>query len=162
MITYDVHGGFYDHVAPPAAVDDDHEFQRLGVRVPALLVSSLVAPASTSSELLGPDFHFDHTSIIKTIFTRFCNAGGQIPALTARVAAAQHLGHLLTDAEPRTAVPDHGAVTNTLTKWRASWNEAPSATPTGGTKPGRLTDFRTGFYDMARLLPRAGLPGGHP
>jgi phospholipase C len=27
VITYDEHGGFYDHVPPPAAVDYDHEFQ---------------------------------------------------------------------------------------------------------------------------------------
>ena len=50
-----------------------------GVRVPALLVSPLVAQGSTSTTLLGNDFHFDHTSIIKTILTRFCNTDGRIP-----------------------------------------------------------------------------------
>jgi phospholipase C len=167
VIVYDEHGGFYDHVPPPAAVDDDHEFQRLGVRVPALLVSPLVARESTSTGLLGPDFHFDHTSILKTILTRFCNTGGQIPALTARVAAAQHLGHLLSDpadASARSpAVADHSALIRRMVQWRQTWAEARFSDPVAaGGSPGRLTDFQTGYYDMARLLRHAGLPGGHP
>ena len=163
IITYDEHGGFYDHVAPPAGADDDPAFQRLGVRVPALLVSPFVAPGSTASSLLGPDFHFDHASIIKTIFARFCNIDGRIPAMTTRVAAANHLGHLLTGGEPRAEVPGRAALTERMREWRGGWTQAaftdPSATVPG---PGRLTDFQTGFYDMAKALRRAGLPGGHP
>jgi phospholipase C len=166
IITYDEHGGFYDHVPPPAAVDDDHEFQRLGVRVPALLVSPLVAAGSSSVDLLGPDVHFDHTSLIKTILTRFCNTNGQIPALTTRVAAAQHLGHLLSDpgAPARgPGVADHSALSNQMVGWRQTWAEARFKEPVvKGGPPGHLTDFQTGFYDMARLLRHAGLPGGHP
>jgi phospholipase C len=163
ILTYDEHGGFYDHVAPPAAVDDDPGFRRLGVRVPALLVSPLVAPGSSSTELLGHDFHFDHTSIIKTILTRFCNADGQIPRITARVEAANHLGHLLADAPPRDAVPDHAAVAGRMADWHRQWAEARFTNPVAaGSPPGRLTDFQSGFYEMARLLRRAGLPGGHP
>jgi phospholipase C len=153
----------YDHVAPPAAVGETPGFQRLGVRVPALLVSPLVAPASTSTAILGPDFHFDHTSIIKTILSRFCASGGQIPAMTPRVAAANHLGHLLADAPPRRTVADHTALAQRLAAWRANWAQARFQDPiaTGGN-PGHLTDFQTGFYDMARLLRQAGLPGAHP
>ena len=165
VITYDEHGGFYDHVPPPAAVDDDHEFQRLGVRVPALLVSPLVARASTSTGLLGPEVHFDHTSILKTILARFCNTDGQIPALTARVAAAQHLGHLLSDPNTpaRGPVADHGALASRMVRWRQTLAEHRFDEPAAaGRPPGRLTDFQTGFYDMARLLRHAGLPGGHP
>jgi phospholipase C len=165
VITYDEHGGFYDHVQPPAAADDDPDFQRLGVRVPALVVSPLVAKGSTSSKLLGEDFHFDHTSIIKTILTRFCKVDGQIPELTTRVAAAQHLGHLLADPDvpARGALADHASLVERMTEWRQGWAEARYRDPikAGGT-PKRLTDFQTGFYDMARLLRRAGLPGGHP
>jgi phospholipase C len=165
VITYDEHGGFYDHVPPPAAVDDDPRFKRLGVRVPALLVSPLVAQGSTSTQLLGPDFHFDHTSIIKTILTRFCAANGQIPAMTARVADAQHLGHLLSD--PATAargpVAGHDALVQKMVEWRQAWAEARFNDPlAAGGQSGRLTDFQTGFYDMARLLRHAGLPGAHP
>jgi phospholipase C len=165
IITYDEHGGFYDHAPPPAADDDDPEFRRLGVRVPALLVSPLVTAGSSSVDLLGPDVHFDHTSIIKTILTRFCNANGQIPALTARVAAAQHLGHLLSapGAARGPGVPDHTALSQQMVDWRQTWAEARFKEPVAaGGPPGRLTEFQTGFYDMARLLRHAGLPGGHP
>ncbi len=163
LITYDEHGGFYDHVAPPAAVDQEHDFQRFGVRVPALAVSPLVSPASTSSALLGRDFVFDHTSIIKTILTRFCNVDGRIPAVTARVAAANHLGHLLGDQSARAEVADHSGLANQMQAWRATWDAARFAQPTAVVAPPRrLTDFQSGFYDMARLLRHAGLPAGHP
>ena len=165
VVTYDEHGGFYDHVTPPAAVDDDHDFQRLGLRVPALVVSPLVGAGTTSTKLLGEDFHFDHTSIIKTVLTRFCNRDGQIPAFTARVAAANHLGHLLSDpqAPPRGAAADHSALAARMTEWQRQWADARFAEPTAAASPpGHLTDFQTGFYDMARLLRHAGLPGGHP
>jgi len=164
IITYDEHGGFYDHVGPPAAVDDHHDFQRLGVRVPTLLVSPLIARSSTASTLLPNGPHFDHTSIIKTVLTRFCKtADGQIPAMTARVAAAAHLGHLLTDATPRAEVADHSPVADKLIAWRTEWAKARFDDPiAAGGQPARLTDFQTGFYEMARLLRHAGLPAGHP
>ena len=163
VITYDEHGGFYDHVSPPAAVDDHPEFQRHGVRVPALLVSPLVKPGSTSTSLLGPDFHFDHTSIMKTIFTRFCQANGLIPAMTARAAASNHLGHLLVDDAPRSEVPDHSAAVQVVSDWRATWTQARFTDPVAAAAPPReLTDFQNGFYEMARILRQAGLPGGHP
>jgi phospholipase C len=165
VITYDEHGGFYDHVPPPPAVDQDPKFQRLGVRVPAILVSPLVAKGSTSSQLLGKDFHFDHTSLIKTILTRFCSAGRQIPELTARVAAAEHLGHLLADpALPaRGDAPDHTVLAQRMVNWHQAWAQARYEDPVAASgPPGRLTDFQTGFYDMARLLRHAGLPGAHP
>ncbi|HEY1834921.1 MAG TPA: alkaline phosphatase family protein [Solirubrobacteraceae bacterium] len=165
VITYDEHGGFYDHVPPPPATDDDPEFKRLGVRVPALLVSPLVAKASSSSALLGKDFHFDHTSIIKTILARFCARDGEIPALTERVAAAQHLGHLLADASApkRTELADHRPFAAQMTAWRQSFAQARYEDPAqSAAPPRRLTDLQSGFYTMARLLRRAGLPGGHP
>lgn len=163
IITYDEHGGFYDHVVPPAAADDHPEFRRLGVRVPALLVSPLVARGSTSTAVLGGDFHFDHTSIMKTIFTRFCQADGQIPAMSARATAAAHLGHLLADAAPRAEVADHPAALQAVSNWRTKYVQARFTDPVGAAAPPReLTDFQNGFYEMARLLRHAGLPGGHP
>jgi phospholipase C len=163
VIVYDEHGGFYDHVPPPSAVDDHHGFQSLGVRVPALLVSPLVARGRSATELLGRDRHFDHTSIIKTILTRFCAADGQIPAMTARVAAAEHLGVLLSDGPPVQAVPDHRPLAERMTQWRTEWALSRFTDPVakgGDLRP--LTDFQTGFYDMARRLREAGLPGAHP
>src|SRR5271169_5403343 len=59
LIVYDEHGGIYDHVVPPACPQDEFtasvdatgtgkefKFDRLGVRVPAVLVSPWIAPAT--------------------------------------------------------------------------------------------------------------------
>jgi hypothetical protein len=124
-----------------------------------------VAAGSSSTQLLGEDFHFDHTSILKTILTRFCAKDGQIPELSARVAAAEHLGHLLGDpsAPRRGAVADHSAVSERMVRWREGWAQARYADPVAaGGPPGRLNDLQLGFYEMARLLRHAGLPAGHP
>ena len=54
VLTYDEHGGFYDHVPPPQGVpppspvggvgnDGSFKFDRLGVRIPTLLISPWVA-----------------------------------------------------------------------------------------------------------------------
>ena len=86
-----------------------------------------------------------------------------IPALSARVAAAQHLGHLLSDAPSRLDFPDTTAVTAEVIQWRQKWATARFDNPIAAAgPPARLTDFQTGFYETARLLRRAGLPAGHP
>jgi phospholipase C len=99
VITYDEHGGFFDHVAPPADPPDDDPatFSRYGVRVPTLVVSPWVGRRSFSHDV------FDHTSIIKTILLRFCLTGNTIPDMGKRVTAADHLGGLLTEPEARKA-----------------------------------------------------------
>ncbi|TVY99118.1 hypothetical protein EAS64_41895 [Trebonia kvetii] len=49
VLVYEERGGFYDHVPPPRAPDDDPEmFGRYGVRVPAIVVSPWVEPRSVS------------------------------------------------------------------------------------------------------------------
>jgi phospholipase C len=100
IITYDEHGGFYDHVPPPEAQDDskDKAFHRLGPRVPAIVVSPFVGARHVAKTV------FDHTSIIKTILARFCRTpDGKVPDMGARVRAAAHLGGLLTEKKPRKA-----------------------------------------------------------
>jgi phospholipase C len=99
VITYDEHGGFYDHVQPPRNPPDDDPtvFSRYGVRVPALVISPLVGKRSFSHEV------FDHTSIIKTILLRFARTKNTIPDMGKRVSNAQHLGVLLTEPHPRPA-----------------------------------------------------------
>mgnify|MGYP001061228774 CR=1 FL=1 len=63
IVTYDEHGGFFDHVAPPATIAPDgntgeYSFARLGVRVPAILVSPWVERGICKTP-------FDHTSILR-------------------------------------------------------------------------------------------------
>jgi phospholipase C len=90
FLTYDEHGGFYDHVAPPSAVRPDAiapmllpgdvpgAFDRLGIRVPATVVSPYAKPHSVSHAV------YDHTSILRFIEVRF-----GLPALTRRDAQAK-------------------------------------------------------------------------
>jgi phospholipase C len=106
IITYDEHGGCYDHVPPPSgatapdtsAGEFGFDFTRFGVRIPAVLVSPLI-PAGTVFRPAGTT-PLDHTSVLKTLETRW-----GLPALTARDAAAPDVGDALTLATPRTDDP---------------------------------------------------------
>ena len=109
IVTYDEHGGFYDHVSPRqfTPADGDPEFAKYGVRVPAFIIS----PWAARQASFGSDAHglqpnevlFDHTSILRTILRRFADpAGGPISGMTPRVDAANDLSVLLTEAQPRT------------------------------------------------------------
>jgi phospholipase C len=105
VITYDEHGGFYDHVVPPQAEDDYRHLRRYGVRVPAIIVSPRVGARSVSHTV------FDHTSIFKTILLRFCpQPDGIIPPMGARTDAATDLSNLLTEDSPRPCEPIQHAV----------------------------------------------------
>jgi len=112
IITYDEHGGCYDHVAPPsgAVPPDDSageygfDFTRFGVRVPTVLVSPLIPPGIVFRVPDGAT-PFDHTSILKTIENRW-----NVPALTARDAAAVDVSAALTLTAPRTDDPLAGVV----------------------------------------------------
>ncbi|WDE13475.1 alkaline phosphatase family protein [Thalassomonas haliotis] len=108
IITYDEHGGNFDHVPPPENAKQPHDcpdnmgfnFQRFGVRVPTVLVSPLIE-AGTVLRIPEPDTDlygnsqaptaFDHTSILATVEKRF-----KLSPLTTRDAAAPDIGPVLT------------------------------------------------------------------
>ncbi len=104
VLTYDEHGGCYDHVPPPwGATPPDNSagefgfaFDRFGVRVPTLLISPLIAPGTVYRVPDGTT-PLDHTSLLKTVEQRW-----SLPALTARDAAAPGFGDVLTLSTPRT------------------------------------------------------------
>src|ERR1700744_1954851 len=104
VLTYDEHGGCYDHVAPPGgatppdstAGEFSFDFTRFGVRVPTVLVSPLIAPGTVYRAPAGGT-PLDHTSILKTVEQRW-----SLPALTARDAAAPAFGDVLTLTAART------------------------------------------------------------
>ena len=92
IYTYDEHGGYYDHVPPPAAIKPDNippgadkpgitgAYDRYGFRVPTVIVSPFAKRNYISSVV------HDHTSILKLIETKW-NLG----ALTYRDANADNL-----------------------------------------------------------------------
>lgn len=111
IVTYDEHGGNYDHVTPPenaVAPDgavgefDNFGFTRFGLRVPALLISSRIAPGTVYRAQTGT---IDHTSVLKTIQERW-----NLQPLTQRDAAAPSLADVLTLAQPRNDDPLAGIV----------------------------------------------------
>ncbi len=81
IITYDEHGGFYDHATPPykgvPAPDDNvnengFAFDRLGIRIPTIAVSPWIAKNTIVKSTLSPDetptetSAFESTSIMAT------------------------------------------------------------------------------------------------
>jgi len=112
IITFDEHGGFFDHVPPPAAVPtgddatyanpaDDFAFILYGVRVPAVVVSAYTQKGTVIGIDPGdPTTVFDHTSILATVEARF-----GLPPLTARDKAANTLGVALNLEAPRSDAP---------------------------------------------------------
>jgi phospholipase C len=76
VVTFDEHGGCYDHVPPPSGAkaplpcpvsrDGKFKFNRLGVRVPAIVVSSYVEPG-TVFRAKKREAPYDHTSIAATL-----------------------------------------------------------------------------------------------
>jgi phospholipase C len=78
IVTYDEHGSFYDHVAPPVDnAEERPEFKQLGFRVPSLIIGPGVKRNYVSH------VQYDHTSFLSTVTRRF----GLSP-LNGRVAAA--------------------------------------------------------------------------
>jgi phospholipase C len=65
IVTYDEHGGFFDHVPPPKAPDDSPEFEQFGFRVPAFVIGPTVRKGHVCKTQL------DHTSVGATLRTRF-------------------------------------------------------------------------------------------
>jgi phospholipase C len=164
VILYDEHGGFYDHVPPPPLpVEDGSGYQTYGVRVPALIVGPRVQPGVCHES-------FDHTTLIKTILTRFAkDPDAALARMGARVQAAPHLGVLLADA-PRTDVPDHSEAAAAIADWRqqaravrrGSAGEGASPAPDGAGRRIELHDFQEDFVRFALSMRAAGLPYGEP
>ncbi len=105
IINFDEHGGFYDHVAPPAVEDDTDNgpadkanYKTLGVRVPAIAISPF-APAQVAKE--GP---YEHTSVLKMIEWRW-----DLKPMTVRDANAKNLADELDFSQRREALslPDY-------------------------------------------------------
>eukprot|EP01062_Namystynia_karyoxenos_P062233 TRINITY_DN55148_c0_g1_i1.p1 TRINITY_DN55148_c0_g1~~TRINITY_DN55148_c0_g1_i1.p1 ORF type:complete len:534 (+),score=197.08 TRINITY_DN55148_c0_g1_i1:74-1603(+) len=127
LITYDEHGGWYDHVTPPNGVpnpdglnstDDPFDFTRLGVRVPTIAVSpripkgTLINKPGTGGTAAKDGSEFDATSILATLHKMY----GTAP-LTKRDEWAATFEDIFSLKEPRgdcpttlPSAPDHNAL----------------------------------------------------
>jgi phospholipase C len=169
VITYDEHGGFYDHVPPPVLPgDDESRYETLGLRVPALIVGPRV-PHFVCHKAFDHE-EWDHTALIRSILMAFApDPGAAISAMGGRVAGRKaHLGLMLQD-EPRTDIPNPPRPTREkLRRWRAGAHDrrlprAPgraSAAADGSGQPLVLTDFQEELATWAAALRETILPFG--
>jgi len=147
LLLYDEHGGFYDHVPPPAAEPpddasaggDQFKFDRLGVRVPALLISPWVRKGRADHRV------YDHTSLLATLKGLF-----GLPAfLTRRDARA----NVLDDADfldaPR-ALEDTPSSLGALLAGR----------PTPAPRKGKLSDLQRSLLLLQQIQGTPGRAGG--
>jgi len=119
ILTFDEHGGFADHVPPPVGVPPGDSmtytataedgkpfvfnFDRLGIRVPTLLVSPWVRKGSVEHRGINNSQHYTHTSILGFLAELW-----GLPKLTPRVAWSATFEHVIQD-EPR---PDSDLIQN--------------------------------------------------
>jgi phospholipase C len=107
IITFDEHGGFYDHQSPPTAVStgDDTKysdmasftFDRLGVRVPGIVISAYTKKGTViGDDPNDPSTVFDHTSVLATVEKRF-----GLNSLTNRDAKAKTVDVAINLDTPR-------------------------------------------------------------
>ncbi len=100
LVTFDEHGGTYDHVPPPAAAPPDpaagpgqcgFTFDRLGVRVPTIAISAWVPEGAVVTA------EYRHTSMLATLRSHWSLG----PPLTGRDAGAAELDQVLSLTVPR-------------------------------------------------------------
>jgi phospholipase C len=100
LVTFDEHGGLYDHVPPPAvpppvpaapAGQMGFTFERSGLRVPAIAISAWAPERTVINE------EYRHASLVRTLRERW-GLGGP---LTGRDAAARDLAPVLSRDQPR-------------------------------------------------------------
>jgi phospholipase C len=133
---YDEHGGYYDHVAPPAAIapdstapglaagDEPGGYTRYGPRVPAVVISPYARRRDVTNVV------HDHTSVLATIERQW-----NLPALTYRDANAATLADFLdtskmTFAEPPALAKPANPTPGLLTAYEQPQPLPPSAPAT--------------------------------
>jgi phospholipase C len=106
FLTYDEHGGYYDHVPPPPAIVPDSippdlapgetpgAFDRYGFRVPTIVISPWAKPHYVSRVV------HDHTSI-----TAFIERKWNLPAMTFRDANAHPMTNYFNFRKPHFLEP---------------------------------------------------------
>ena len=142
---YDEHGGYYDHVPPPAAIPPDtippalgpHDvpgaYDVYGPRVPAVVVS-----AHSRRNAVTNVVH-DHTSILATIESKW-----NLPALTYRDANAATLNDFLDLNEPTFPEPPTLAAPSNVVVAQAECSTAPVEFTVHPVPPGPVAGSGSG------------------
>ncbi len=161
VIVYDEHGGLYDHVVPPATVNPDgknsnlpfFDFKRLGVRVPAVLVSPYIKRGTIISNV------FDHTSVIATARKLFTK-GYPANALTERDRLANTFEVCLTLTTPRTDTIKFPKAAKPVAMPKAMGVLAGAAAPKA--KPKRKALHEMSDFQLAMLQQGLAMEGALP
>lgn len=113
IITFDEHGGCFDHVLPPGGAkapdaasspgDEGFAFDRFGIRVPTIFVSPYIAAGTVVRS--PTSVPFDHTSILATL-RDWLTIPDAAMLTSARVAAAPTIESVLTLDAPRADLPE--------------------------------------------------------
>ncbi|MCU1614327.1 MAG: hypothetical protein JWO98_1867 [Frankiales bacterium] len=164
VITYDEHGGLFDHVPPPTDVPPPadrqnwwtrllhsvwhrqtaaFDFRMLGPRVPAVIVSPLI-PAGTLDQRVH-----DHASVPATLRALFAP---QAESLTHRDAWSPPFHDLASLNEPRTDLPDLSAHATPPPWAGAPATPPPAAAATGaavGPPPEQVPEYYREFVELA-------------
>eukprot|EP01083_Nonionella_stella_P204096 744293_1 len=117
FIYYDEHGGFFDHVPPPTCPNPDgmnstnmdapfgppFDFKRLGVRVPAVLVSPWIEKGTTDPVIASnEEAQYCHSSLIHTLRNEYISHS---PSLSIREEWSLTFEHLINLDTMRTDTP---------------------------------------------------------
>lgn len=150
VITYDEHGGFYDHVETPyvnvpnpdgntGPAPSFFKFDRLGVRVPTIMVSPWIKKGTVMSGPKGPtpNSEFEHSSIPATIKKMFNLSSNFLTHRDAWAGTFEEVVGQLTS--PRTDCPETLPDVAPLRKTEAK-------------EDGGLSEFQSEVVQLAAVL----------
>jgi len=171
IITYDEHGGCYDHVSPPHAPRPDNAapqfevgkldpFTIYGPRVPAVVVSPFIKPGTVFRGTPGSDY--DHTSILASLRDWIFRDGRDLLGNNERIRKAPVVWPVLTLGSARTDRPlgvavgqaapfisqaptDHGL---TILAMAEAQRELVAEATSGSDSPSG--DWQTRFHQLAQ------------
>jgi phospholipase C len=150
VVSFDEHGGFFDHVSPPLIPTGPPQaglyptFPSLGVRVPAFVISPFVQAGAASHVLL------DHTSVLKLLGEKF-GGGSYSAAVDGR--PVKSVSEVLNFDTPITDPPAVPAVNAYL----AARPAAPAV-----TVPIPATPLQQAFSDAIENMKQQGAGPDHP
>jgi phospholipase C len=152
IVSYDEHGGFFDHVSPPMIPTEPPPgvnypaFKSLGVRTPGYIISPFVKPGVIHNL-------FDHTSVLKFIGEKFGPGGKYLPVVDDRpvesISAALDFSAPINNSPPGPSMD-------------AYIHAVPPANPLVAEIPVPDNELRASFRDAVDEMKRQGAGADHP